>query len=218
MERGIRGVLAIGTAAAALAGWAPAAGAASIPDASCAANLGASIVQPDGDRKVAQTFTALHTGGLDTASTAVTTPVGATPGDWRLEIAATSGGAPAGVLASTTVPNTLAANTQGTITGTFANPPAVTAGGEFALLISRPGSNGYHVAEQGGDPCPGQGYFQNSPGGPFLIDNFVDFRFATTVRLPDASTPAKKCKKKHHKKHASAAKKKHKKCGKKKRK
>ena len=65
----------------------------------------------------------------------------------------------------------------------------MTAGGELALLISRPGSNGYHVAEQGGDPCPGQGYFQNSPGGPFLIDNFVDFRFATTVRLPDASTP-----------------------------
>ena len=72
---------------------------------------------------------------------------------------------PQHVLASTTVPNTLAADAQGTITGTFANPPAVTAGGEFALLISRPGSNGYPVAEQGGDPCPGQGYFQNSPRG-----------------------------------------------------
>ncbi len=218
MKRGVRGVLAIGTAAAALVGWTPAAGASSVQDAACAANLGASIVQPDGDLKVAQTFTALHTGGLDTASTAVTTPVGATPGDWRLEIAATIGGAPAGVLASTTVPNTLAPNTQGTITGTFANPPAVTAGGEFALLISRPGSNGYHVAEQGGDPCPGQGYYQNAPSGPFLIDNFVDFRFATTVRVPDATTTTTtpKCKKKKHKKHAHAAKKKHKKCKKKK--
>lgn len=200
---------------------APMASAMGVPDASCAANLGASIVQPNGDRKVAQTFTALHTGGLDTASTAVTTPMSPTPGDWRLEIASTTGGAPGTVLASTTVPNTLAANTQGTITGTFANPPAVSASGEFALLISRPGSNGYAVAEQGGDPCPGQGYFQNSPGGPFLIDNFVDFRFATTVQLPTqagTTNPGKKkCKKKHHKKRAVVAKK-HKKCKKKKRK
>ena len=109
MERGARGLAGVAIAAAALVAWTPAAGATSVPDASCAANLGASIVQPNGDQKVAQTFTALHTGGLDTASTAVTTPVGATPGDWRLEIASTSGGAPGPVLASTTVPNTLAA-------------------------------------------------------------------------------------------------------------
>jgi hypothetical protein len=197
----------------------PTAGATSVPDASCAANLGATIEQPNGNQKVAQTFTALHTGVLDTATTAVT-PRGGAVGDWTLEIAATSGGAPSSVLASATVPNTLATNTQGFITGTFANPAAVTAGGEFALLISRPGSNGFGVALQGGDPCPGQGYYQNSAGGPFLIDNFVDFRFATTVRLPDSSTTsAKKCKKKHkkHKKHAASAKK-HKKCKKKKRK
>ena len=150
-----------------------------------------------------------------------------TPGDWRLEIASTSGGAPGPVLATTTVPNTLAANTQGTITGTFATPPSVTVGTLYALLISRPGSNGYHVAEEGGDPCPGQGYFQNSPSGPFLIDSFVDFRFATTVQLPapvqlPPATPgkasAKKCKKhKKHKKRAAEAKK-HKKCKKKKKK
>jgi hypothetical protein len=219
MKSGLRGVTVLGIAAAALAAAAPAAGATSVPDASCDANLGASIVQPNGDLKVAQTFAALHTGGLETASTAVTTPMGATPGDWRLEIAATSGGAPAQVLASTTVPNTLAPNTQGTITGTFASPAAVTAGGTYAVLISRPGSNGFDVAEQGGDPCPGQGYYQNVVSGPFIAFNFVDFRFATTVRLPEPGTSAtgKRCKKKKHKKHAVVAKK-HKKCKKKKRK
>jgi hypothetical protein len=224
MRRWSKCLAGIATATGLLLTVVPAAGAAGVPDASCDANLGASIVQPNGDQKVAQTFTALHTGALDTASTAVTTPMSPTPGDWRLEIASTTGGAPGAVLASTTVPNTLAANTQSTITGTFANPAAVSAGAEFALLISRPGSNGYAVAEEGGDPCPGQGYFQNAPSGPFLIDNFVDFRFATTVQLPTPTGPGtgggtgaakKKCKK-HKRKHHSAESAKKKKCKKKK--
>jgi hypothetical protein len=218
MNRGIWGVTAVGIA---IALGAPAsAGAAGAPDASCTVGPGVTIEQPNGDLTVAQTFTALHTGGLDTASTAVI-PRSAVSGDWKLEIASTSAGAPGSVMATTTVPNTLPLNTKGTITGTFATPASVSAGSLYALLISRPGSNGYGVADEGGDPCAGQAYYQNVVAGPFIFYNGVDFGFATTVQPPTNSGGAvtkSKCKKKKHKKHAAAAKKKHKKCKKKKRK
>jgi hypothetical protein len=117
------------------------------------------------------------------------------------------------------VADTLGPAAQGVITGTFSSPAAVTAGTLYALLVSRPGSNGYEVAEQGGDPCPGQGYYQNAVAGPFIEFPLVDFGFATTVQLPTSAntSPSKRCKKKKHKKHAAAAEK-HKKCKKKKRK
>jgi hypothetical protein len=214
--RRVLGFAIAGIAASAVA--APAAGAAGVPDASCTANTGVTIVQNNGDLKVAQTFAAIHSGRLDTAQMTVTNKAGSTPGDWRLEIASATGTGPGGVLATTTVPNTLANGAQGVITGTFATPATVTAGGSYAVLVSRPGSSGYQVTEQGGDPCPGQqGFYQNVVSGPFIEDPFVDFGFAVTVELPNAQA-SPKCKKKKHKKHAHAAKKKHKKCGKKKRK
>jgi hypothetical protein len=220
MKRGIWGVTVVAIGLTAL-GVPASAGAAGVPDASCTVGPGVTIEQPNGDLKVAQTFTALHTGGLDTASTAVI-PRSAISGDWKLEIASTSAGAPGPAMATTTVPNTLPLNTKGTITGTFATPPSVSAGSQYALLISRPGSNGYGVADEGGDPCPGQAYYQNVVAGPFIFYNAVDFGFATTVQPPTSSGSGgalKKCKKKKkHRKHAAAAKKKHKKCKKKKKK
>jgi hypothetical protein len=221
MKRRIQCLVGAGIAASILATTAPAASAVSVPDASCTVPPGVNIVQSDGNRKIAQTFTAIHTGGMDTVQMSVKNPTGTTPGDWRLEIAAATGGTPGPVLASTTVPNTLAANVQGPITGTFSSPPAVTAGGNYAVLLSRPGSSGYQAAEEGGDPCPGRNFYQNVVSGPFIEQNFVDFGFATTVQLPaptpTSTSPAKKCKKKKHKKRAAVAKK-HKKCKKKKRK
>jgi hypothetical protein len=208
----------LGLAAGILVTAAPAA-AAGVPDASCTVTLGVSIIQNDGNKKVAQTFTAIHSGALDTAQMTVANPNPLTPGDWQLELAATNGGLPGAVLAATTVADTLGPAAQGVITGTFSSPATVAAGTLYALLVSRPGSNGYEVAEQGGDPCPGQGFYQNVVAGPFVEFPFVDFGFATTVQ-PTASTPTKpavKCKKKKHKKHAAVAKK-HKKCKKKKRK
>jgi hypothetical protein len=220
MKRLIKGLAGAGIAAGILATTAPVAGAAGLPDASCTVGPGVLLSQPDGNKKTAQTFPAIHTGGLDTAQTTLENDVG-TSGDWRLEIAATSGGLPAGILASTTVQNTIPSGTLGVITGTFSSPAQVTAGTLYALLISRPGtgSNGYEVAEQGGDPCPGQqAYFQNTVSGPFLEFPFVDFGFATTVQppTPPSTGLGKKCKKKHKKRAATA--KKHSKCKKKKRK
>ena len=205
----------VGIATSALA--APTAGAAGVPDASCTVNLGISIIQDDGNKKVAQTFTAIHSGALDTAQMTVANPNPLTPGDWQLELAATNGGQPGAVLAATTVADTLGPAAQGVITGTFSSPATVTAGTLYALLVSRPGSNGYEVAEEGGDPCPGQGFYQSAVAGPFVEFPFVDFGFATTVQLstPANTSPGKRCKKKKHKKHAAAAKK-HKKCKKKK--
>jgi hypothetical protein len=222
MKRGIWGVTVVAIALT-VPGVTASAEAAGLPDASCTVGPGVTIEQPNGDLRVAQTFTALHSGGLDTASTAVI-PRSAISGDWKLEIASTSASAPGSVMATTTVPNTLPVNTKGTITGTFATPASVSAGSLYALLISRPGSNGYGVADQGGDPCAGQAYYQNVVAGPFIFYNGVDFEFATTVQPPTGpgagASAGKKCKKKKRKqkKHAAAAKKKHKKCKKKKKK
>ena len=210
--RRLLGLVIAGIAAGTVA--VPGASAAGLPDAGCTVQPGLTIVQNNGDLKIAQTFTAIHTGRLDTVQMTVRNPTGATPGDWRFEIAAATGGTPGAVLASTTVPNTLAANVLGSITGTFSSPAAVTAGGSYAVLLSRPGSSKYEVADAAGDPCPGQqAFYQNLVSGPFISYNFVDFGFATTVQPPTGATSAKKCKKKH-KKHAAAAKK-HKKCKKK---
>jgi hypothetical protein len=214
----IQGLAGLGIAVGILVTSAPAA-AAGVPDATCTVSPGVLIIQNDGEKKVAQTFTAIHSGGLDTAQMMVGNPIASTPGDWRLEVATTSGGLPGAVVASTTVANTLAPGAEDAIAGTFPSPATVTAGTLYALLVSRPGSSGYEVSEQGGDPCPGQGYYQNMVAGPFVEFPSVDFGFATTVQpaTPVGTNQGKKCKKKKHKKHAAAAKK-HKKCKKKKRK
>jgi hypothetical protein len=214
MKRRIQGMAGVALAAGILATAVPSAVAAGVPDASCTVPAGVNIVQNDGNLKIAQTFTAVHTGTLDTAQMSVV-PLGSTAGDWRLEIATATGGSPGGILAGTTVPNALAVGVQGAVTGTFSSPAAVTAGGAYAVLLSRPGTSGYQAAEAGGDPCPGQSYWQSAVSGPFHEQLFTDFGFATTVQPPTTSPiVAKKCKKKHHKKRAAEAKK-HKKCRKK---
>ena len=55
-----------------------------VPDASCTVPLGSAIVQSNGNLKVAQTFTALHSGGLTSAQTTVTNPPASTvAGNWQ---------------------------------------------------------------------------------------------------------------------------------------
>lgn len=206
------GLLVALAAVAALSAIPSAASAATVADASCTVQLGFSVTPSPGDIKEAQTFTAGHTGVLVSAQVTVTNSAGSTPGDWRLEIAATDGsGLPGTILAATTVANALGDGQQGAITGSFANPAHVSAGTLYALLVSRPGSSKYGLAGEGGDPCPGQAYFQNAVGGPFLLYSSVDYGFATTVDLGGAATGARKCKrKKHHKRrHAKCHKKKH---------
>ncbi len=185
---------------AVVAGTASTAEAAPVPDASCTVPTGSTLTPVNGNLAVAQTFTAQHTGTLATAQ-ATLTNVSPSALPWLLQIAKTDGsGLPSSILASVSVPNTLASGGQGPVTGTFAAPAPVTAGSLYALVISRPGSGTYGIADEGGNPCPGQAYFQNTVGGPFMAFAFVDFGFATTVELPTATgqraAALKKCKKK----------------------
>jgi hypothetical protein len=197
--------LIAGVAAGVLITAAPAA-AAPVTDASCVTPFGFNIAPSPGSLKAAEVFTAQHTGKLITGQFGLKNPAASTAGDWLFEVAATSGGAPGQILASQTVPDTLPPTGPGVTTpviGTFANPPSVTAGTAYALLISRPASNNYEVNAAAGDVCPGrQNYNQLTVGGPFVADNGVDLGFATTVDVATGQRAAalKKCKKKHSKK------------------
>jgi hypothetical protein len=180
--------------------------AAPVADVNCTIGPGSTYAPSPGAEKIAEVFTPQHTGKLVAAQLGLKNPAASTPGDWLFEIAATTGGAPGTVLTAQMVPDTLAPTAPGVstpVTATFANPVAVTIGTAYALLISRPASNGYEVGNAGGDPCPGsEVYAQLAVGGPFFHQNGADLGFATTVDVATGQRAAalKKCKKKHPKK------------------
>ena len=95
-----------------------------------------------GNSRVAQTFTAGITGGLIAASVDVTKF--GTAGDYRLDINEVDGsGVPTNnVLASTTISDAAVPAGSSLVTGSFAIPAQVTAGQQYALIITRPGSSG----------------------------------------------------------------------------
>lgn len=165
------------------------ASAAEVADASC---------QPTPDTgqagaKFAQTFTALHTGKLTTATMKTNKPAGTT-NDYLMEIRTVDGsGVPtATVLASASVPAAgLPDDTWADITTTFSSPASVVAGQQYALVLSRPGSNLF-AESRADNPCPGgAGYSAAVSTDPFTLDCFPtcspDRYFAVFVTPPPAN-------------------------------
>jgi hypothetical protein len=138
------------------------------PDASCPAprEFTSSIA---GFVNVAQPFTAQGTGRLTEAQVDVIKFGSDTPGDWVLRITEVDGsGSPThGVLAETTVPFSAIDIGSSTITGSFSDAPTVVAGGQYALVISRPAGNVLRFGTRSGDDCPGR-IFTSTPPNPFL--------------------------------------------------
>jgi len=135
-----------------------------------------------GTSRFVQTFTAGITGGLTTAQVDVTKF--GSPGDYRLDISEVDGaGIPTNnTLASATVADADVPPDESLITGSFGNPALVSADQQYALIVTRPTSNGLQVGTRTGNDCPGQLFFSNTQTGSFnLLGDTYDLIFAVFV-------------------------------------
>jgi hypothetical protein len=135
-----------------------------------------------GTLRFAQTFTAATTGGLTAAQVDVRKQ--GTAGDYRLDInEVDAAGVPTDVvLASTTIPDAEVPAGESTITGSFGSPAQVSAGAQYALIVTRPASNVIQVGTRTGNDCPGQLFFSSGQTGPFSpLGETNDMVFAVFV-------------------------------------
>jgi hypothetical protein len=184
------------------------AAAAELQDAAC---LPSSTVyhQPTNGTRLAETFTALHTGALTHAQFSVYKESTST-GDYVLDVRTLAGSSVPtdNVLASTTVLNASVPDGQSLISNTFSAPASVVAGQRYALGVSRPGGSQIAI-EVLTNPCPDSQLFSSpGSGSPWTMPNggAWDARFAVFITPPvptTATTPSgqrdaavKRCKKK----------------------
>jgi hypothetical protein len=139
-----------------------------------------------GNARLAQTFTVQNSGRLTSGQFDLFKSSGST-GDYVMQILELdASGTPTNtVLASTTIPNSTVPSDFSVITGEFTDPIPVTAGQEYALVLTRPGSTQLAAGERFGD-CPGSFFFSTSQTGPFAVDDpDGDLVFATFVDVDD---------------------------------
>jgi hypothetical protein len=135
------------------------------------------------DWREAQTFTAQTTGSLVRGELELQIKFGA-PGDFVMQVvAADASGVPTNtVLASTTIPDASVPDASSRFAGTFAAPASVVAGGQYALLITRPGGGNFGLWTRDGNICPGQPFRSDPLGGAWFLESpYYDLVFAVFV-------------------------------------
>jgi hypothetical protein len=155
-----------------------------VPDASCPPPAEAffSDFSTTGDWRFAQTFTVQNSGSLVTAQVELQKPSGSS-GDYVMQIAELDGsGVPTNtVLTSQTIPNSAVQSGISLVSANFADPLAVSAGQQLAVVITRPGGGAFSAGERFGD-CPGNFYFSDSQTNPYaLTDPDGDMIFAVFI-------------------------------------
>jgi hypothetical protein len=160
-------------------------------DATCADGSHENAEGGDGNDRLAQTFTALTTGLLVTAQLPILKGMGSV-GDFILRLAPIDGsGIPTnGVLAEATVAN---ADVPGCscqpweaslVTFRFAAPATVEAGTQYALVLTRSGSDFLGWTGDLGNPCAGRAFRSLDQTAPFAVlagASGFDFTFMTFV-------------------------------------
>jgi hypothetical protein len=144
-----------------------------------------------GASRFAQSFTVGITGEITSAQVEVTKS--GTAGDYRLDINEVgAGGVPTNtVLASATIPDAAVPAGDSIITGSFASPPQVNAGQEYALIVTRPASSGLGVGTRTGNDCPGRLFFSMTQTGVFApLGDTYDLIIAVVVRETDSPETA----------------------------
>jgi hypothetical protein len=155
-------------------------------DAICPVGAGVNggLASTDGNNRFAQTFTALKSGELVRAELLIF-QFSSEFGDFILQVGTVDAfGVPTNeVLASTSVAGAGVPSGESTIAFAFARPATVAAGEQYALILTRPGSNGLRWQGHFGDTCGGRAFVSNDQTAPFEpldVDN--DFIFTTFVR------------------------------------
>jgi hypothetical protein len=136
-----------------------------------------------GDRREAQTFTAIHSGALTRATIEIDKPLLSEDNDFVLSILPTSNGVPLDPpLASVTIPTASVPLGPTTLDATFPAPATAVAGQTYALAIGRPGNlTNFTVHTRSGDPCGGGPFFNTGPGWSPENPANVDIVFQTFV-------------------------------------
>jgi large repetitive protein len=167
---------------------APSALAAPVLDANCPDGVNQVLSGSAGVTRSAQTFTAETTGALVMGQFKINKA--GTAGDYRMDVNATdASGAPTNTtLASTTIPDAVVPPGISTITGTFATPAPVTAGQQYALVLTRPGSTDVTHSARFGDVCSGMEFFSGSQTGEWSAFSDMDMIYSTFVE-PAAPQP-----------------------------
>jgi hypothetical protein len=132
--------------------------------------------------RLAQTFTALASGPLVSAQLLISKDPGSTS-DYILRLSPVDGaGVPTNdVLAATFVANGSVPDGESLVTFAFANPAAVVAGTQYALVHARPGTDNFTWLVRAGDACVGQRFVSNSPTAPFAVDTNGNAYIYTTL-------------------------------------
>jgi hypothetical protein len=175
-----------------LLGLGPATAQAELLDANCPG-------PPDGGTSTsvqAQTFTAVHTGTLVRGEMFVAKEPG--PDFQMFILAAGPSGPMGGALGSTTIPDSAVANVpspspsgpSAPVTGTFSPGVSVTAGQQYAIVVTRPGGD-WVTKDRRNNPCPGNEYGGTVGGTWTLREPDFDFPFSTYVNPTNAFTIGK---------------------------
>jgi len=152
-------------------------------DAMCSGPSGITIGGSDGDHRLAQTFTALASGPLVRAELP-TIKLAGSGGAYILRLSPVDGaGVPTNtVLASASIPNVSVPDGIATLTFTFADPASVVAGAQYALVLTRPGSNQIAWSGHVDGTCSGSKFSSQSQTAAFLaLADSVDRNFTTFV-------------------------------------
>jgi hypothetical protein len=136
-------------------------------DAHCDGPSDGSSLFANGDEREAQTFTAIHSGGLTRATIEINNALNLESSDFVLSILPTSNGVPLDPpLASAAIPTASVPSGAATLDATFPTPATAVAGQTYALAIGRAGSLplNFAVLTRSGNPCGGAPYFNTGPG------------------------------------------------------
>ena len=184
--------LALLGAAALTAGPAPAAQPrAPIAGASCLGPASGTAFTNDGNARYAQTFTVETNGTATGAQVAIYR--GGTAGDFVVELVAVNhSGIPTNtILASATLLDASLPSGPSIQEVSFAVPAAITAGQQYAVLVTRPGSSLLGVGVRTLDDCAGALFISSDQTAQFdLEDANDDLVFTLLVEpAPDAAPP-----------------------------
>ena len=135
-----------------------------------------------GDNRIAQTFVALSSGPLVKARLAMLR-VFASTGDFELRLVEVDGaGVPTDeVLATSTVASDQVPNERADIDFAFRQPFAVKAGGEYGLVLTRPGGGVFGWFGENARRCPGGPFFSPDQAEPFRPGTAPEFDHTFTV-------------------------------------